>query len=137
MIIKLLEADRSALATALLAQWDAASGPCTVEVYDGAQPAGPATAVTTQIKLGTLTCSDPLGSVATGVLTFGTITQDAAADASGTAAWGRLKDGAGVARFDFDVTDTAGVGVLKLNTVSIVALGPIQVSSFTFTIGGN
>src|SRR5437868_4913311 len=103
-VIKLLAADRTALAGALKDLWDNQSGPCTLEFYDGTQPAGPATAVSTQVKLGTLTCSDPIGSESAGALTFDTITQDSAADASGTASWARLKDGSGTARGDFDVT---------------------------------
>lgn len=135
-IIKLLESDRTALATTLRDLWDSASGPCTLEFYTATQPAGPAVAVTTQTKLGTLICSDPIGSAASGVLTFASISADASADADGTATWCRLKDGAGVARADFDVTNTSGNGYVKLNTTVIVAGGPILVTSFLVTIGG-
>ena len=133
---KLLEADRTALATALMGAWDAAAGACTIEFYDGAQPAGPATAVGAQVLLGTLTASDPLGVAATGVLTFDPITQDNAADASGTAAWARLKDGAGTARADFSVSNGAGAGEIKLNTATIVMGGPILMTSFVLTMPG-
>lgn len=136
MLVKLLAADRTAMAAALRTAWDAAAGPCTLKFYDGAQPAGPATAVTTQVLLGTLTLSDPLGTEANGDLTLAAITQDNAADASGTAAWCRLVDGAGVARADFDVSNNAGTGAVKLNTVTIVKDGPIAVSSFVVTMGG-
>lgn len=135
-VMKLLAADRTALATALRDLWDDQSGPCTLEFYDGSMPAGPATAIGIQVLLGTLTCSDPLGSEASGVLTFDTITQDSAADASGTASWARLRDGSGAARADFDVTNTVGTGVIKLNTTTIVIGGPIEVDSFVVTIGG-
>ena len=135
-VMKLLAAVRTALATALLTAFDVGDGPCELKIYDGAQPAGPATAVTTQVLLGTLTCSDPIGSAAAGALTFGSVTQDSAADASGTASWARLLDGDGNALADFDVTVTAGSGVVKLNTVTIVAGGPIAVTSFVITIGG-
>lgn len=135
-VYKFLPADRTAMLTALRTAWDNQSGPCTLEFYDGAQPAGPATAVTTQVKLGTLTFSDPLGTETGGVFTADAITQDSAADASGTASWCRLKDGSGAARADFDVTATGGTGAVKLNTVTIVAGGPIQVTAFTITAGG-
>lgn len=134
--IHLLPADRTAMATALRTALDSGAAACTLEFYDGAMPAGPATAVGAQVKLGTLTCSDPLGSEAAGALTFGAITQDDAADASGTATWARLKDGDGVARGDFDVTNAAGAGTIKLNTTTIVAGGPIRVTSFVITMGG-
>ncbi len=135
-IIKLLEADRTSLANNLKDLWDSGSGPCTLEFYTAPQPAGPATAVTSQIKLGTLTCSDPVGSAASGVLTFASISPDSSADADGTATWCRLKDGDGVARADFDVTNTSGNGYVKLNTTVILTGGPILVTSFLVTIGG-
>lgn len=135
-VMKLLEADRTSIATHLRGLWDNQAGPCTLEFYDGAMPAGPATAVGAQVKLGTLIASDPMGSEAAGALTFDPLTQDNAADAGGTATWARLRDGTGNARADFDVTGLAGNGVIKLNTTSIVEGGPIAVSSFVITIGG-
>jgi hypothetical protein len=135
-VIKLTTAARTALAQALLDAFDTGANPCLLKFYDGAQPAGPSTAVTTQVLLGTLTCSDPIGSAANGALTFGSITQDGSADASSTATWARLLDGAGNAVADFDVTNTAGTGAIKLNTTTIVAGGPIQVNSFVITMAG-
>jgi len=135
-VLKLLVADRTSLAAELLALWDSGAGPCLLEFYTGAILAGPATAITTQVKLGTLTCSDPLGTASAGALTFGAITQDAAADNSGDATWARLVDGNGVARAVIDVTGLAGNGACKLNTVTIYAGGPIQVSSCVLTFGG-
>jgi hypothetical protein len=137
-VVKLLAADRTAMATALRTAWDTAvaGGPCTLLFYTGAQPAGPNVAVGAQVKLGTLTCSEPLGSEAAGALTFDTITQDAAADAGGVATWARLVDPDGVARADFDVGDGASTAVIKLNTTTIVAGGPISVTSFVITMPG-
>lgn len=137
--LKLLAADRTAMATALRQAFDNASatGPCTIVFYTGAMPAnGPSDAIGAQTKLGTTTCSNPLGTEANGVLTFAAITQDNAADATGTATWARLVDANGVARADMDVSDNAGTGLLKANTVSFVAGGPIQVNSLTITLGG-
>jgi hypothetical protein len=65
------------------------------------------------------------------VLTFSAITQDTSADATGTATWARIADSTGATVFDCDV-GTSGA-TLNLNTTSIVAGGPIQVSSFTLT----
>lgn len=138
-VMKLLVADRTAVATYLRGLFDDQVGGCTLEFYDGAILAGPASAITTQTKLGTLPCSDPLGSEAAGAVTFGPITQDNAADASsdaGGVTFALLRDGAGVARAVFDVTNNAGTGTIKVNTTTIVAGGPILVSSFVITIGG-
>lgn len=138
MYLKLTPAARSAMALALIAKLDAETGPCTIEFYDntGAIPALPSTAITNQVKLGTLTCSDPVATETDGVITFGAITQDSAADASGTAAWARIKDGAGAGVIDVDVSNGAGTGIIKLNTVTIVAGGPIAGTGLTLTIGG-
>ena len=72
-------------ATDLHTALNAGSGAATIKFYTGTKPAGPDTAITSQTLLGTLTCSDPAGSVSGRVLTFGAITNDTAADADGTA----------------------------------------------------
>lgn len=135
-VMKLVVGLRSAIAQLIVDAIDAGTDAGIIEFYDGAQPAGPATAVTTQVLLGTLTCSDPAADVAAGVITFAAVTQDSAADASGTASWARVKDSSGAAVADFDVTNEAGTGAIKVNTVTIYAGGPIQMTSFTITIGG-
>lgn len=134
--MKLTATVRTALADALLAAFDGGDGPCVLRFYDGSQPAGPGTAVGAQVLLGSVVCADPVGTTASGVLTFDAMTQDDAADATGTATWARLVDGDGNAVADFDVSDTGGTGAIKLNTVSIVVGGPIVVSSFVITLGG-
>lgn len=136
MNIKLTTALRNAMGDLILAALNAGSGAAVLKFYTGTQPAGPDTAVTSQTLLGTLTFSDPAGSTADGVVTFGAITQDSAADASGTAAWVRLCDSAGAAVLDGDVTNNAGTGFVKINTTSILTGGPIQCTSATLTMPG-
>jgi hypothetical protein len=137
MYLKLIPAIRSAMALAFISTADAAEGPCTIEFYTGAYPALVTTAIGAQVKLGTLTCSDPVATDVAGVITFGTITQDSAADASGTAAWARIRDGAGAAFMDVDVSsEAAATGVIRLNTTTIVAGGPIALTGLTLTMGG-
>jgi hypothetical protein len=116
-------------ATDLLAAIDADAGAGTLKFYTATQPAGPDTAITSQTLLGTATLSDPAGSVSGRVLTFDAITSDSAADATGTCTWARLLDNSGDAIADFTVTATGGGGDIQMNTVSIVAGGPIAVSS--------
>ena len=132
--MRLSTAAGNAVLSALLAQFDAGSGPATVKIYTGTMPATPDTALAGQTLLGTLTCSDPSGFVATKMLTFGSITQDSAADADGTATWARIADSTGAAVIDVDVTSSAGSGTIKLNTVAIRAGGPIQLSSFVISV---
>lgn len=133
-IVRLAVPIQTAFITQLLTALDAGGGPAIVEIYNNTIPATVATAVTTQTKLGTLTLSDPCGSVTDGMLTLDAITQDSSADASGVATWARLKDSTGAAVADVDITTTGGGGTLQMNNISIVAAGPILISAFEFHI---
>lgn len=135
-IIKIAVATRNKMAQDIIDDLDAGSGPSILEFYTGAQPAGPDTAVTDQVKLGTLVCADPSATKTAGVITFAAITQDDAADAGGTATWARHKSSAGTGVVDYDVTSEAGTGAIKLNTVTIVAGGPIKMNGLSITLGG-
>lgn len=88
------------------------------------------------VLLGTLTLSDSAGTVDTGSLAFAAITQDDAADASGKARRAGLFDSDDTLVGELDVTATGGGGAVTLNTVNIVAGGPILMNSLTITMGG-
>jgi len=115
---------------------DAAAALCnggTLKVYDGAQPATAATAVTTQTLLATCTFGSPafIAAVA-GVATANAITQDASADATGTAAWFRILSSAAATAMD----GTVGVGAnFDCNVVStaVVAAAVFPIASMTIT----
>lgn len=109
------------------------SGAGTIKLYTGTKPADPDTAIGSQVLLGTLTLSDPAGTVSGRTLTFGAVTMDSAADATGTATWARLADSAGVAVIDIDITTTGGGGFGQMNTTSIVIGGPITAPSIVIT----
>lgn len=134
-IVRLSVALQSACITPILTALDAGPGPAIIEIYNGTIPATAATAITSQTKLGTLTCSDPAGSVTDGMLTLSAITQDSSADNSGTATWARIKDSTGATVADIDITTTGGGGTLQMNNIAIVAGGPILISAFEFHIG--
>ena len=104
-------------------------------IYDGAQPAGPGTAITTQVLLAELTCnaSQFAAGAASGVLTLSAITQDSSADNTGTAAWFRILTSGSVACIDGTV-GTSGAD-LNLNSVSITAAAIVQITAATFTAG--
>lgn len=106
----------------------------TIKIYTGTMPTLVTDAISTQTLLGTLTFSDPCGTVATGSLTMSAITQDSSADATGTAAFARIADSSGTAIMDIDITTTGGGGALQMNTTNIVAGGPIAISSFVLSI---
>jgi hypothetical protein len=85
------------------------------------------------VVLALLTFADPCAPPAVGgVLTFSPIVEDAAADATGTATWARLLNSSGVAGADCDVATADAT--LNLNTVEIVAGGPVRITSFIVTV---
>ena len=103
-----------------------------VDLYDGAQPAGPDTAITSQVKLARLTLGTPAFAAAVdGVATANAIGADAAADATGTASWFRARTAAEGAAFDGSV-GTSGCN-LNLGSVSIVVAGSVAVTALTYT----
>lgn len=105
-----------------------------IQIYSGLMPTTADTAVTNQVLLATLKFSKPCGAVANGVLTMSAITQDEAADATGTATWARIKGGDDGTVMDIDVSIVGGTGALQLNTTSIVAGGPVFITSFVISI---
>ena len=113
---------------------DAGGAAGTISIYSGTMPATVETALTTQVRLGTLTFAFSCGTIAGGALTMGAITQDSAADATGTAAWARVVDSTGAAVMDLNVTVTGGGGALTMNTTSIVAGGPILITSLVISV---
>lgn len=115
---------------------DAGSSGGTIKIYTGTQPATGDTALSGNTLLGTLTFTDPAAPPATGgLLTFSAIAQDASADNSGTATFARIQDSNGVNVFDCDV-GTSGAAI-NLNTTTITAGGPIQITSFTDAVASS
>lgn len=134
-ICRLSNAARTAVANALRDMIDGGPAGGTIKIYTAAMPATPDTALGAQVLLGTLTFSDPSAPDAVnGVSTYSAITEDTIADATGTAAWARIADSTGVIVQDVDVTATGGGGFIELNTTSIVAGGPIRISSWILTV---
>ena len=85
------------------------------------------------VLLAQIPLSDPCGSVngTTGQLTFSIAGPDTSADATGTAAYGEFCDSDGLVHLSLP-TQVGGVAVsgkLVLNTLSIVAGGPVAILS--------
>jgi len=133
-VIRFVTAAKNSALDTIKAGIDAGSGAGTIKIYNGTQPTAPADAVTTQTLLATLTFSDPCGTTASGTLTMSAITQDTAADATGTATWARIADSTGATVFDCDVTATGGGGTVQFNTTNFVLNGPVLISAFTITV---
>jgi len=116
---------------------DAGAGAGKLRVYDGAQPAGPDTAVTTQNLLVEWVLGDPAFGDAVDANPGGRATANAiatvAAAITGTAAWCRALDSNNVAIIDGSVTATGGGGDLTLNSISIVEAVNQSITSWTVT----
>lgn len=105
-----------------------------IRIYSGTEPATAGTALSGNTLLAELTTGNPAtGAAASNTLTFNAITQDASADATGTATFFRI--------FNTDGTTVEGqgsVGVsgadLNINSVSIVAGGTVSITSGTITL---
>lgn len=103
---------------------DGGAGPGTIEIGTSGMAS----------VLAVLTCSDPCGSVASGVLTFSAITDDASADATGTAAEARIKDSAATIVVSGLTVGTAGSDI-NLDSVSITAGQTVSLTSGSLTHG--
>ena len=134
MGIALADTIRTARATAILTALDAGSGPAIMQFYTATQPAKGA-AITDQTLLGTVTFSDPAGTITDCALTLSPITDDALADADGIATWARVLDGDDAFVMDITVTNNAGAGPIKMASTQIYAGGIIRVASAVFTEG--
>lgn len=133
MIVRVTRTLSGSMLTQMLNAIDAGATGGYVEFYTGTQPATPETATSGQILLGTCTFSVTSGTITSGTLTMGAITSDSAADATGVAAWARIKDSTGNVVCDCDVTTTGAGGAIQMPTTSIVVGGPIGFTSFTLT----
>lgn len=104
-----------------------------LRIYDGSQPATADTAITSQVLLAELTMNaTAFGAAVAGVATANAITQDSAADATGTAAWFRLWKSDGTTAI-CDGSVGAATADLILNAVAIVAGAAVSVTAFTLT----
>lgn len=84
--------------------------------------------------LAVLPLSYPCGTVSGDTLTFGTITADSSADATGTAAEARIKNSAGTVIVSGLTVSTSGANV-NLTSTSVVTGGNVAITSGTITHG--
>lgn len=132
MTISLTTAVRNAKLDAITTQ---AGNAALLRIYDGSAPANANAALSGNTKLAELVMGTPFAAGASGgVLTAGAISNDASADATGTASFYRVYKADGTTVISQGSVG-AGSGDLSLNTTSIVSGGPVAVSSFTYTEG--
>jgi hypothetical protein len=107
-----------------------------IRIYSGTMPANVAASLAGNTLLAELACSATLApAAASGALTLNSISNDTAADATGTATFFRLLTSGAVPHIQGDVTATGGGGSMTLATTSIVASAIVSVTSAVFTRG--
>lgn len=106
-----------------------------LRIYNGSAPATAGTALSGNTKLAELAMSaTPFPAASAGVLTANSITTESSADSTGTASFYRLYKSDGTTCVAQGSVGTSASD-LNLNTTSIVAGGPVAVTSFTYTAG--
>lgn len=111
-----------------------------IGIYDGTIPTDADTAVGAQVLLAELlfTASPSFGAATDGnpggLITAGAITADSSANATGTAAWARLKTQSGGTTIA-DVSVGTATSTIVFNTVAFTASSNIAISAFTFSMG--
>ena len=107
----------------------------TLEIRSGSVPANCAAASTGTV-LATITLpSDWLTAASGGSKTISGTWQDVSADATGTAGYFRISQGA-TCHIQGTVTATGGGGDMTLDSVSITAAQQVNITQFTITAGG-
>jgi hypothetical protein len=124
----------NAVLNAIVAEADAGAGAAKIKLYSGTPPASARVAPSENVLLATLLCSDPVGTVADGVLTFDSITDDSAAAATGIASFFRLTDSDDKVAAQGLVSDLDGDGDIKLTTTSIVQDGIVTLDSASLSV---
>ena len=109
--------------------------PGYVEFFGGSRPSTGG-AVTSQPLLGTVTLGLPSATIASGVLTLATTTQDIYVDADGTLTWARFYSGAGAFVMDASCGLTGSGADFIFNSVSALEGGILKINSGTITEGG-
>ena len=106
----------------------------TLEIRTGAQPANCAAADSGTV-LATMTLpSDWMAAASSGAKALSGSWNDASADATGTAAHFRIKQGA-TCHMQGSVTATGGGGDIELNNTSIASGQSVTITAFTLTDG--
>jgi len=113
----------------------AAGASPTLEIRTGSVPATCATADSGTVLVTMALPSDWLAAASGGSKAIAGTWQDLSADAAGTAAHFRIKQGA-TCHIQGSVTATGGGGDMTLDNVSIALAQLVTVTAFTLTAGG-
>jgi len=136
---KISNAAAIAAANSITALIDGGAGPGKLQIYDGAQPADPGVAVSTQVLLAELTLSDPSFGAAVdgnpgGLATANAVLDDTSANATGIASWFRVIDSNLLAVIDGSAGVAADTPDLTLDNKNIQVGATVKVTTWTITM---
>lgn len=105
-----------------------------IEIYTASQPATPETAIGAQVLLASLTMNaTSFAAASSNTITANAITDDSSADATGTAAWFRIKTQTGGTAICDGSCGTATADMI-LNTTAITSGSVVSCSSAVITM---
>ena len=131
--LRLATSARNAAVKGITDLIDAGSGPGTIKIYSGAQPATPNTAASGTL-LATVGLGDPsFGAPSNGVVA-GADPAAVNAVATGAAGWCRVADSDGNAVLDGDVTASGGGGFMQLSSTALTSGAPVDITSLSLTM---
>lgn len=126
-----------AMCDAAVDRLDLGAGAALLRIYSGTVPTDADTALGAQVLLAELTMSDPafgsaVDSSPGATATASAITDDTAANATGTASFFRIYQSDGTTcEMQGDVTATGGGGTLQINSTAIQSGAKVSVTSLT------
>lgn len=130
MSLQLDDATRNAMGDALTTQVGNAG---QLRIYSGAAPADETVAATGTL-LAQHTLGSPFAPAASGGVVSPTLPANVNASATGTAGYWRVYTSGGTSKHQ-GLCGTSGSD-MNLNTLSLVSGGPVQINSWTLTMGG-
>ena len=141
MVLRVRNSVAMVACDAMVDQIDVGAGVSLLQIFSGVKPANLGDAIGAQKKLAEFNLPDPCFGAAVSVTGGGTATADVAniptatatadAGAGTVATWFRVVDGNGSPIMDGEVTDTAGVGPMKLANTTVVANIDVTIVSWT------
>jgi hypothetical protein len=105
------------------------------KVYTGTIRANPEAGISGQVLLANCALATPtVGTESGGTLTFGAISNDISADATGTAAWVAFETSGGVGVFDAECGVVGSGEAVEFVTTSFVAGAPVAITAGTLRL---
>lgn len=133
-ILRLATSARNAAVKGVTDTIDAGSGPGTIKIYTGTQPATPGTALSGNTLLATVVLGDPAFSAPSNGVSAGADPAAVNAVATGNAGWCRVADSDGNAVLDGDVTASGGGGFMQLSSIALTSGAPVDITSLQLTM---